>query len=161
MRAALLKLVLTVAVAACSVPGSPTQSEDNPRTPGQDATAPNVQRLTAAAPFANCIGGDAVLAAFALADGPAFWTLFPTPGMAPELEEVVDRPLRLVVYRDGWPGATSHRVVEGVGEYDSQPDPGTWDVCVETADGSYTIAGEPYVVYANIPQQGSLVLSGE
>ncbi len=76
-----------------------------------------------------------------------FHAIFPSAALTPELEKVGQ--LEIVIYKDGWPG-----IVLGKPGVTRKPNPGTWDVCVRATDGS-TIEGLPYVVYGNVPVDGS------
>jgi hypothetical protein len=97
----------------------------------------------------GCAGGSR-LAVLELANGPAFWTAFPRSGLAPELTQE-ESPLVAVVYLGAYPGMSV-----GLGAIRS-PDPGTWDVCVETLDARKSLGGTSWLVYGDIPWAGSVV----
>jgi len=100
-----------------------------------------------------CLGAPSErLAVASIANGLAFRTLFPNSGIAPERDAVTE-PLIVVVYADGWPGATTVQP----GAVPATPAPGHVDVCVETASGAPTLAGNTFVVYGDIPLEGSLI----
>ena len=95
---------------------------------------------------------DGRLAVLGLASGRAFWKAFPNAGKAPELDNVTT-PLLASIYPNGWPG----QVLIVPGAVRATLPPGTWDVCVETVDGSDAIAGGSFIVYGEIPAAGSIV----
>ncbi len=98
----------------------------------------------------GCAGGSR-LAVLELANGPAFWTAFPSSGIAPELTGE-QNPLVAVVYPGAYPGLSV-----GLSPVIPSPDPGTWDVCVGTVDGRKTLGGSSWLVYGDIPWADSVV----
>lgn len=92
------------------------------------------------------------LAAVGLSKGTAFWVAFPSALDAPELRDVTV-PLIAIVYQGGYPGP-----ILGVpGAPQVTPPPGSWDVCVETADGSDGIGGQAVIIYGGVSSVASIV----
>ena len=108
------------------------------------------QNLSLDAAVGGCIGSSTDrMAVLSIASAMDFHAIFPSAALTPELEKVGQ--LEIVIYKDGWPG-----IVLGKPGVTPKPKPGTWDVCVRAADGS-TIEGLPFVVYSDIPVDGSPV----
>ena len=146
-----LLLIAAVLASGCTVASapagqSPPGANTSPRVVTNSASVidTNVKTLSCAA--------EGRLAALSLSNGLAFWTAFPNAAKAPELADVGVR-LIAVVYANGWPGAITGRF--GVTPAPRQP--GTWDVCVETADGSDAIGGQSFIVYGSISSARSIV----
>jgi hypothetical protein len=72
--------------------------------------------------------------------------VFPNAGEYPELQALEVETIA-VVYADGWPG----ELLQRVGSDPREPKPGTWDVCLEVADPSTDIFGQPFLVLGSIP----------
>ena len=100
---------------------------------------------------------EVTLALVGVSDGREVRSLLPAMEPTPELE-VLDVPLLVVVYRNGYPGIYTGGVppmgpnVGGGVEAPVQVP--AWDVCVERADG-ISIGGIPQPVYFDVPQAGS------
>lgn len=86
------------------------------------------------------------IAVLSLPDGEALWSVFPSAGDYPELRALQIETIA-VVYADGWPG----ELLQRVGSEPREPKPGTLDVCLEVADPSTDIFGQPFLVLGSIP----------
>lgn len=152
--------MLALTTTACSVAASPSQTalgtasgvplEAGPVDGGEPAGA---RYIDVNASVGDCVGAaETRLAVVEVPTGAAFHELLPGALGTPELDSV-DTPVTVVVSRDGWPGPLVG--VPGVPRESQKP--GIWDVCVRRADGG-DIGGLPFIVYGDVPSEGSPIL---
>jgi hypothetical protein len=153
-RAAIVTVSVALMFAGCTVaPGVRGEAAADPPASAASGALSDARLLDIDTLTGSC-AADHRLAVVGLDDGKAFWSAFPGAPKEPEIEGVTT-PLIAVAYDGGWPGG---RAGVPVPNAVFTPHPGTWDVCVETGDGSPAIAGQSWIVYGSVPQAESVVL---
>jgi hypothetical protein len=146
-------IVLALVVQACYRAAAPPAG-DPASSSGSGATTPALVAVLATSVSTRyCAAGDRI-GALSLGNGPAFWSAFPKSLDAPELRSTTTQ-LIAVAYSGSYKAHITGNA-HMTGPPPTNP-PGTIDVCVETADGTYAIAGQPFIVYGEIPLAGSMI----
>ncbi len=152
MRSMALLGLLAILAACSSSAGSPQPPAVNVSASAAAGLPGDARYLGMTVATGGCIGTtEERLAVLELMTGADIHNVLPGALGTPELD-AVKAPIRLVIYKGGWPGP----ITGAVGTERRPPKAGTWDVCVSRPDGG-DIGGLPFIVYSGVKSDGSPV----